>query len=363
MFIPVLLMGGIVGRVFREFAVTIAVAIVVSGFVSLTLTPMLCARVLKAHDETRKPNIVLRVFERMFDSWLRAYEWALDWVLARKAMMLVVTLATLAGTIALYIVVPKGFFPQEDTGFLFGITEAATDTSFEAMTVRQKELADILSRDPAVEYINSTVGAGGPNPTANNGRLFIALKPRKERDSATVVMARLRQKATQVPGMQAFFQSIQNLNIGGRPSKSQYQYTLQSGDTESLYRLAPEMRDKIAQGPGIARRHHRSLHQESADDGRHRPRESRGLRHHRRSGAQPALQRLWRAPGRHHLHAVQRLPDHSGSAAAVSGRSVRPLQALREDRQQPDHSARTRWPNWCRRWGRCRSIIRASSRR
>ena len=250
-FIPVLLMGGIVGRVFREFAVTIAVAIVVSGFVSLTLTPMLCARVLKAHDETRKPNIVLRVFERMFDSWLRAYEWALDRVLARKAMMLMVTLATLAGTIALYIVVPKGFFPQEDTGFLFGTTDAATDTSYEAMSVRQKELADILSRDPAVEYINSTVGAGGPNPTTNNGRLFIALKPRKERDSATVVMARLRQKATQVPGMQAFFQSIQNLNIGGRPSKSQYQYTLQSGDTELLYRLAPEMRNKIAQVPGL----------------------------------------------------------------------------------------------------------------
>ena len=250
-FIPVLLMGGIVGRVFREFAVTIAVAIVVSGFVSLTLTPMLCARVLKAHDETRKPNIVLRIFERMFDAWLRAYEWSLDWVLARKAMMLVVTLATLVGTVALYIVVPKGFFPQEDTGFLFGTTEAATDTSYEAMTVRQKELADILSKDPAVEYINSTVGAGGPNTTTNYARLFIALKPRKEREAAPVVMARLRQKATQVPGMQAFFQSVQNLNIGGRPSKSQYQYTLQSGDTESLYRLAPEMRDRIAKVPGL----------------------------------------------------------------------------------------------------------------
>jgi HAE1 family hydrophobic/amphiphilic exporter-1 len=250
-FIPVLLMGGIVGRVFREFAVTIAVAIVVSGFVSLTLTPMLCARVLKAHDETKKPNIVLRVFEAMFDSWLRGYEWALDQVLARKAMMLLVTLATLVGTVALYVVVPKGFFPQEDTGFLFGTTDAATDTSYEAMAVRQKELADILSRDPAVEYINSTVGAGGPNATTNNGRLFIALKPRKQRDSATVVMARLRQKATQVPGMQAFFQSIQNLNIGGRPSKSQYQYTLQSGDTEALYRLAPEMRDKIAKVQGL----------------------------------------------------------------------------------------------------------------
>jgi HAE1 family hydrophobic/amphiphilic exporter-1 len=250
-FIPVLLMGGIVGRVFREFAVTIAVAIVVSGFVSLTLTPMLCARVLKAHDATKKLNIVLRLFERVFDSWLRAYESALDWVLARKAMMLAVTLATLAGTVALYIVVPKGFFPQEDTGFLFGTTEAATDTSFDAMSVRQKALADILSKDPAVEYINSTVGAGGPNSTVNNARLFIALKPRKEREAAPVVMARLRQKATQVPGMQAFFQSVQNLNIGGRPSKSQYQYTLQSGDTESLYRVAPEMRERIAKVPGL----------------------------------------------------------------------------------------------------------------
>jgi HAE1 family hydrophobic/amphiphilic exporter-1 len=181
-FIPVLLMGGIVGRVFREFAVTIAVAIVVSGFVSLTLTPMLCARVLKAHDETRRPNIVLRVFERIFHSWLRGYEWALDRVLARKAMMLVVTFATLAGTVALYIVVPKGFFPQEDTGFLFGTTEAATDTSFEAMKDRQGALVTILRTDPAVDYINSTVGAGGPNATVNNGRLFVALKDRKERD-------------------------------------------------------------------------------------------------------------------------------------------------------------------------------------
>ena len=187
----------------------------------------------------------------MFDSWLRAYEWALDLVLARKAMMLVVTLLTLVGTVALYIIVPKGFFPQEDTGFLTGITEAATDTSFEAMSVRQKALADILSQDPAVDYINSTAGAGGPNPTANFGRLFIALKPKKEREPAPVVMARLRQKALQVPGIQAFFQSIQNLNIGGRPSKSQYQYVLQSGDTESLYRLAPEMRDRIAKVPGL----------------------------------------------------------------------------------------------------------------
>jgi hydrophobic/amphiphilic exporter-1 (mainly G- bacteria), HAE1 family len=250
-FIPVLLMGGIVGRVFREFAVTISVAIVVSGFVSLTLTPMLCARVLKAHDPEKKENFILRWFERMFAAWLRAYEWALDWVLARKALMLIITLATLGGTIYLYMIVPKGFFPQEDTGFLIGVTEAATDTSFDAMTIRQKALVDVLKSDPAVDYINSTVGSGGPNPTANYGRLFIGLKPQSERDGAAKVIGRLRQKATQIPGMQAFFQSIQNLNIGGRISKSQYQYVLQSGDTESLYRLAPEMREKIAKVPGL----------------------------------------------------------------------------------------------------------------
>jgi HAE1 family hydrophobic/amphiphilic exporter-1 len=250
-FIPVLLMGGIVGRVFREFAVTIAVAIIVSGFVSLTLTPMLCARVLKAHDPAKKDNVVLRAFEAMFSAWLRGYEWALDKVLARKAIMLLVTFATLGGTIYLYMIVPKGFFPQEDTGFVIGITEAATDSSFEAMSVRQQALVRILQSDPAVDYVNSTVGAGGPNPTANFARLFIALKPQKERDPVAKVIARLRQQAGQIPGMQAFFQSIQNLNIGGRLAKGQYQYVLQSGDTEALYRLAPEMREKIAKLPGL----------------------------------------------------------------------------------------------------------------
>ncbi len=250
-FIPVLLMGGIVGRVFREFAVTISVAIVVSGFVSLTLTPMLCARVLKAHDPHHTPNIVLRLFERMFAGLLRAYEWSLDRVLAWKSVMLLVTLATLGATVWLYTIVPKGFFPQEDTGFLVGTTESATDTSFEAMSARHRVLAAILKADPAVDFVNSTVGVTGIIATNNNGRLFIGLKPAKERDPAPVVIARLRQKATQVPGIQAFFQSIQNLNIGGRPSKSQYQYVLQSGDTETLYRVAPELLEKIKKVDGI----------------------------------------------------------------------------------------------------------------
>ena len=252
-FIPVLLMGGMVGRVFREFAVSVSVAIVVSGFVSLTLTPMLCARVLRAHDpdHEEKQNIVLRTFERMFDAMLRGYAWTLDWVLAYKSVMLGVTLATIVGTIALYIVVPKGFFPTEDTGYVIGITEGKTDIAFAAMVEHQRKVADLIRKDPAVDYVNSTVGIGGPNSLGNSGRMLVALKARRDRDSLQEILARLRRNANVVPGIQIFFQPIQNINLGGRLNKSQYQYTMQSNDTDSLYRLAPEMRDKIAKIPGL----------------------------------------------------------------------------------------------------------------
>jgi HAE1 family hydrophobic/amphiphilic exporter-1 len=253
-FIPVLLMGGIVGRVFREFAVTLSVAIVISGFVSLTLTPMLCARMLRAEREGHRPNVILRAFEAMFQGMLKAYERTLDVVIRYKPVTLAVTIATVIGTGFLYYAIPKGFFPTEDTGFLIGITEAATDTSFPAMVERQRQVADIVRRDMAVEYVNSTVGAGGPNSTANSGRMLVALKLKKERggETGTEVIQRLRRSANVVPGIQIFFQSIQNINIGGRFSKSQYQYTLQSNDTDALYRVAPEMRDKIAAVPGLA---------------------------------------------------------------------------------------------------------------
>jgi hydrophobic/amphiphilic exporter-1 (mainly G- bacteria), HAE1 family len=250
-FIPVLLMGGMVGRVFREFAVSVSVAIIVSGFVSLTLTPMLCARVLRSHHADEKQNVVLRGFERMFEAWLRAYEWSLDRVLAYKSIMLGVTIATIAGTIGLYIVVPKGFFPTEDTGYVIGITEGKTDIAFSAMAEHQRKIADLVRADKAVDYVNSTVGAGGPNTVGNSGRMLVALKPRNERDALPAILARLRNSANVVPGMQIFFQPIQNINLGGKLSKSQYQYTLQSNDTESLYRVAPELRDKIARIPGL----------------------------------------------------------------------------------------------------------------
>ena len=251
-FIPVLLMGGMVGRVFREFAVTIAVAIIISGFVSLTLTPMLCARVLRNHHEGEKQNILLRVFEAAFNRTLRAYEWALDRVLKYKSITLAVTFATLAGTVYLYIAIPKGFFPTEDTGFISATTEAATDISFPAMVALQTKVSEIVLKDKAVDYVNPSVGPGGVNPTPNTGRIYIALKPRAERtENSTAVIQRLRITANTVPGMAVTFQNVQNINVTGRPSKSEYQYSLQSSDTEALFRLAPEMRDRIAKVEGI----------------------------------------------------------------------------------------------------------------
>ena len=251
-FIPVLLMGGMVGRVFREFAVSIAVAIIVSGFVSLTLTPMLCARVLRSHHPgEEKQNFVLRAFERMFDWMLRTYERTLDRVLAYKSIMLAVTIATIGGTIWLYIVVPKGFFPTEDTGYVIGITEGKTDIAFASMAEHQRKVADLVRSDPAVAYVNSTVGVGGPNTVGNSGRMLVALKPRAERDALPTVLGRLRRTANAVPGMQIFFQPIQNINLGGRLNKSQYQYTLTSNDTDELYRVAPDLRVKMAKLPGL----------------------------------------------------------------------------------------------------------------
>jgi HAE1 family hydrophobic/amphiphilic exporter-1 len=249
-FIPVLLMGGMVGRVFREFAVTITVTILLSGFVSLTLTPMLCARVLKHEGENN--NIVLRIFDAMFKAFLRGYEVTLDVVLKYRFSMVFVMLATLAGTVWLYIVIPKGFFPVEDTGFINAITEGPSDISFKAMYDRQLQVGNILREDPAVDYLNSTVGAGGPNPTNNYGRFFVALKPRSERtEDSTAVIQRLRAKTNAVTGMATYYQNVQNINITGRISKSEFQYTLQSSDTETLYRVGPEMLAKIQKLPGL----------------------------------------------------------------------------------------------------------------
>jgi len=250
-FIPVLLMGGMVGRVFREFAVTITVTILLSGFVSLTLTPMLCARVLKSHHEGEQQNIVLRAFEAMFKMWLRGYEVTLDVVLKYRFATLMVMIGTLVGTVWLYIIIPKGFFPTEDTGFVNVVTEGPSDISFKDMTERTQQIGDILLADPAVDYINITTGGGGVNNTANFGQIKLALKPREQREPLGTVLQRLRVKANSLVGVASYFLAVQNINIGGRIGKSSYQYTMQSSDIATLYRIGPEMLDKVSKVSGL----------------------------------------------------------------------------------------------------------------
>ena len=250
-FIPVLLMGGMVGRVFREFAVTISVAIIVSGFVSLTLTPMLCARVLRTHHPGEKQNVVLRAFEWMFNGWLRGYEWSLDKVLKYKFITLMITLGTMVGTAYLYVVIPKGFFPVEDTGMISVTVEGPADISFRAMQERQRQIADLIRQDPAVAYLNYTVGIGGPNATNNTGRMFVGLKPKAERGPSGPVLQRLRRTTSNVVGMAVYFREIQNINLGGRISKGEFQYTMQSSETDTLYRVSDEMLERIKTIPGL----------------------------------------------------------------------------------------------------------------
>jgi hydrophobe/amphiphile efflux-1 (HAE1) family protein len=254
-FIPLLFMGGLIGRLFHEFAVTVSLAILVSGVISLTLTPMLCSRFLKPESAYKPPGIFNRACEGAFDRLLRGYEICLRWVLRHEGLMLLVALVTFAATVMLYKVVPKGFFPQQDTGMLMGVTDASQDISFAAMAELQQKVTKILMEDPAIGNVSSFVGGAGPGgATVNNGRLFISLKPLAERKvSADQVIARLRGKLAQVRGITLFLQASQDIRVGGRMGKAQYQYALQSGDLNELntwsaklverLQLVPELRD------------------------------------------------------------------------------------------------------------------------
>jgi hydrophobe/amphiphile efflux-1 (HAE1) family protein len=238
-FIPLLLMGGLIGRILREFAVTVSVAVLVSMVVSLTLTPMMCATLLRdvRHEHHGRLHLAS---ERLFAGMLAIYEASLRWVLRHRAVTLAVTLATVVLTGYLYVVIPKGFFPQQDTGFIVGVSEAAQDISYAAMLERQSRLVDILLADPGVDGVISAVGAGGINQTVNNGRVFINLKPRDERDaSASEIVDRLRPKLARVEGIALFMQATQDINVGARFSRTQYQFTLQDGDLDELDHWAP----------------------------------------------------------------------------------------------------------------------------
>ncbi len=250
-FIPVLFMGGIVGRLLHEFAVTICAAILVSGFVSLTLTPMLCSRYLR-HVEAAQHSRVYRSFERFFDALLAGYSGSLAWAMARPRLVMTGFVATLMATALLFVVVPKDFLPSGDTGQLIVFTEGAQDTSFAAMVRHQRQVAEILAKDPNVAAFMSSVGAGGPRPTANTGTMFIRLKPAGERRlDPDQIIQELRPKLSVVPGIKVYLQNPPPIRIGGQITSAQYQYTLQDTDLPELYRWTDILMKRIRQMPGF----------------------------------------------------------------------------------------------------------------
>ena len=250
-FIPVLFMGGIIGRLLHEFAVTISIAILVSGFVSLTLTPMLCGKFLQP-SKTAHHGRIYATSERFFEGMLRAYDKSLQIVLKHRFATLVVSNLVFAVTIYLFMTVPKGFLPTEDTGQLFGFTEAVQGISFESMKEHQQKVGAILRQDPNVDSFMSGVGPAGSMVGYNIGRVFLRLKPRSERRlSADEILQELRPKLATVPGMRVFLQNFLPIRIGGTLSKSQYQFTLQSPNTKELYEHAPLLEAKLRELPNL----------------------------------------------------------------------------------------------------------------
>jgi len=251
-FIPLLFMGGIVGRLFREFSVTLAFAIGVSTIVSLSVTPMICAYFVTAapsHDATWLDRRVEGLLRRS----VRFYDRSLQFVLEHQALALITFVATIVLTVALFIKTPKGYFPQDDTGLVFGSTQASTDISFTSMERLQLKAMDIILADPAVAGLGSSVGTSGFNPAVNNGRIFISLKPLAERHNlpTAAVVARLRAKLMNIPGLRVFLVPAQDLRVGGRQSNSQYQFTLWSQDIELLQAWVPKVLERVRQVPGI----------------------------------------------------------------------------------------------------------------
>src|SRR5664280_2597556 len=250
--IPLLFMGDVVGRLFREFAITLAVAILISAVISLTLTPMMCAKMLRPHSEEQKSRFYL-ASGRFFDRVTAGYAKMLDWVLEHQGATLLVAITSLALTVLLYIVVPKGFFPIQDTGVIQGISEAPQTISFTAMAERQQALGKVLLEDPAVESISSFIGVDGTNPTLNTGRLMITLKPLAARGiTVTEVIHRLQPRLNQVQGITLYLQPVQDLTIENRVSRNQYQFTLESADREALSRWTALLVEQLSRQPQFA---------------------------------------------------------------------------------------------------------------
>ena len=244
-FIPIFFMPGVIGLLFHEFAVIVTLAIIASAFVSLTLVPMLASRFLTDEAHMKRPGAIVRSFERGFNAMLAAYSRSLDMALRHRVIVLIVALLTFVATAWLFVTIPKGFFPEEDIGQISISTEAAEDVSFPAMVVLQNRVSDVLRNDPAVAAVNSFNGAGGVSGSQNVGRMFINLKPRGERPPMKQVVENLRRKLREVPGISVYMRPIQNLQLGGRPSKAQYQYILQSVQAGELNDWALKLQEPM----------------------------------------------------------------------------------------------------------------------
>jgi len=249
--IPLLMMSGIIGRLFREFSVTIAMTIAVSAFVSLTLTPMMASRFLRSHDEERHGRLY-NLSERGFTALASGYVRALDFVLRHRFVTLMTFIATVIATGYLFVIIPKGFFPQQDTGILFGTTEAGQDVSFAQMYKLQEQAGAVVMADPAVATMAMGLGSGTGNSAQNNGRMFITLKPVEERDvNAFQVIARLRPKLAQVQGLRVYLQAAQDVTVGARFARTQFQYTLQDANLDELNAWSPKILDKLKSLPEL----------------------------------------------------------------------------------------------------------------
>ncbi|HEX3952890.1 MAG TPA: efflux RND transporter permease subunit [Stellaceae bacterium] len=251
-FIPLLFMGGIIGRLFREFAVTVSVAVVASAFISLTLTPVLCSLFLKGHDEHVKVGRFNRMAEGAFNAFLHGYDRGLQFVFRHQLIALLSTLALIVLTGYLYVAIPKGFFPEQDTGFIFGQADSREDTSYAAMAALTHQVVDVVRQDPDVSGIFSFTGANGFNPTENTARVFIQLKPHEERKfTSNQIIRRLRPLVAKIQGVRFFMQSGQDISVGGRLSRTLYQYTLTDTDSDELNTWAPRIEAELKKLPEL----------------------------------------------------------------------------------------------------------------
>ena len=342
--IPLLFMGDIVGRLFREFAVTLAVTILVSAVVSLTLTPMMCAKLLKRHDPQHQSRFY-KSTENFYNRVIEFYGRTLKFVLKHQTTTLLVTVGTLVLTLFLYVVVPKGFFPVQDTGVILGISEGPQNVSFPALAKSQQALAQVILKDPDVESLSSFIGIDGTNATPNSGRIQINLKSRDQRKTtATEIIRRLQPELAKVNDITLYMQPVQDLTVEDRVSRTQYQYSMEDADAQELSLWAPKLVDELRKLPSMrdvaTDQQNGGLQSRTGDRSRHRVASGHSAAGHRRH----AVRRLWTAPGLDHVYSVESVSRGAGSRSAVLAESGFAQEYLRALEQREPGSARVFQP-------------------